>query len=229
MLVVSGGNEVRCGAHRGMALLAARLAAADVPVFRFDRRGVGNSEGVNRGYATAGPDITAALAAFRREQPHVKRVAGFGNCDAATALLLLDRGCDQLVLANPWLGDEDAPLPPAATRAHYARRLRDPTVWRHALSGSVFRKVRRLAGAFGKAGQQPLAQQMAAALSARPTTIVLAAGDRTGHVFAASMSLPTGVRVVRIDTASHSFAGHGDDLARVLLETVAGLHHGRAG
>jgi hypothetical protein len=38
LLIVSGGNEIRIGAHRGMALLAQRLAARGVPVFRFDRR-----------------------------------------------------------------------------------------------------------------------------------------------------------------------------------------------
>ena len=51
LLIVSGGNEVRMGAHRGMASLAARLAARGVPVFRFDRRGIGDSSGENGGYA----------------------------------------------------------------------------------------------------------------------------------------------------------------------------------
>ena len=40
LLIISGGNEVRSGAHRGMATLAQRVAAAGYPVFRFDRRGV---------------------------------------------------------------------------------------------------------------------------------------------------------------------------------------------
>ena len=50
LLIVSGGNEVRMGAHRGMASLAARLAASGVPVFRYDRRGIGDSTGSNGGF-----------------------------------------------------------------------------------------------------------------------------------------------------------------------------------
>jgi len=65
LLIVSGGNELRCGAHRGMALLAADLAAAGIPVFRFDRRGIGDSDGANHGYQDSGPDIAAAVRAFR--------------------------------------------------------------------------------------------------------------------------------------------------------------------
>ena len=227
VLIVSGGNEVRCGAHRGMALLAQRLAGAGVPVFRFDRRGVGDSEGENRGYAESGPDIAAALATFRREQPRLTRVIGFGNCDAATALALVDDGCDALVLANPWLGDENAALPPAAVRAHYVRRLRNPVAWRRLLSGNILRGMKGVSAGFRKSSEQPLTQRIAAALSRRPTTIVLANGDRTAEVFAASIRVPPAVAVIRIDTASHSFAGHGDALAHSLLHVVAGLSDNR--
>ncbi len=45
LLIVSGGNEVRAGAFAGQARLAAEIAAAGHPVFRFDRRGVGDSTG----------------------------------------------------------------------------------------------------------------------------------------------------------------------------------------
>ena len=221
VLIVSGGNEIRCGAHRGMALLAAALAADGVPVFRFDRRGIGDSEGENRGYAASGPDIAAAYAAFRREQPQVRRVVGFGNCDAATALLLLDHQCDSLVLANPWLGDEAAAHPPAAVRAHYLRRLRDPSTWRRAFSGDVLGRIKALASIARKPARQPLVAQIGAVLGSRPTTIVIAEGDRTGQVFAATVPLPAGVRSVRIDTASHSFAGSGDLLAEAVRNTLA--------
>ncbi|MGE2778108.1 hypothetical protein ACQHM9_27125, partial [Escherichia coli] len=66
LLIVSGGNEIRSGAHRGMAMLAHRLAAAGIPVFRYDRRGVGDSTGDNKGFLSAEPDLIAAVAAFRR-------------------------------------------------------------------------------------------------------------------------------------------------------------------
>ncbi|WP_334007723.1 hypothetical protein [Sphingomonas aerolata] len=88
VLIVSGGNEIRSGAHRGMAMLARRLAAGGTPVFRYDRRGIGDSSGENRGFLSAQADLVAAAAAFRAAVPHVTRLVGFGNCDAASALAL---------------------------------------------------------------------------------------------------------------------------------------------
>ena len=111
LLIVSGGNEIRAGAWAGQALLAARVAAAGHPVFRFDRRGVGDSAGVNRGYRESRADIAAALAAFRAATPTLRRIVAFGNCDAASALMLIgsELAIDALVLANPWTvaGEDD--------------------------------------------------------------------------------------------------------------------------
>src|SRR5690606_8161306 len=72
LLLVSGGNEIRSGAFAGQASLAARVAAAGHPVFRFDRRGIGDSTGENAGFLGSGPDLAAALAAFRAEQPSLQ-------------------------------------------------------------------------------------------------------------------------------------------------------------
>ena len=223
VLIVSGGNEVRCGAHRGMAIVADRLAAAGVPVFRFDRRGVGDSEGENNGYASAAPDIAAAMAAFRREQPHVDQVIGFGNCDAATALLLLDPDCDALVLANPWLGNEAAPLPPAAIRATYARKLRSPDAWRSMFRSGLLRRLRDLRSILATQTEQPLERRITAALRRAPATVILAAEDRTAQVFAACVPASLCATIVMIATPSHSFAGKTEALAQVLLDVVARL------
>ena len=83
LLLLSGGNEIRSGAFAGQARLAARLAEAGHPVFRFDRRGIGDSTGENRGFQEGGSDLAAALAAFRAERPGLAHIVGFGNCDAA--------------------------------------------------------------------------------------------------------------------------------------------------
>ena len=112
LLIVSGGNELRSGAHRGMALLAAKIAAAGYPVLRFDRRGVGDSAGENGGFESSAADIFCALQLFLDEAPNLQRIVAFGNCDAASALILHhdqmgDNSPDALIIANPWTIEND--------------------------------------------------------------------------------------------------------------------------
>lgn len=224
LLIVSGGNEIRAGAHRGMASLAAELAAAGTPVFRFDRRGVGDSSGENRGYASAAPDIAAAAATFCAETG-VKRLVGFGNCDAATALALFHRasGVDALILANPWVIEQQDDLPPAsAIRARYAARLRDPREWLRLVRGgvniaNVARGLKKLSRAESEQ-TNALAERFFTALAADPvpTTILLASRDNTAIAFrtawdaAGVATLSDQVRLVMRDSTSHSFAGAAD-------------------
>lgn len=211
LLIVSGGNEVRAGAWNGQALLAARIAAAGHPVFRFDRRGVGDSEGPNGEFRSSLPDIAAALAAFRRECPQLERVVAFGNCDAASALMLAgDASCDALLLSNPWtIEDEAASPPPEALRGHYAGRLRDPAALKRLLTGQV-----SLRGLFGsllallRPAPPPtgLAQDMAAGLArfAGPAVILLAGRDRTAQAFRAAWRKDD-PRIRTLPDASHSW------------------------
>lgn len=215
VLIVSGGNEIRCGAHRGQAALAARLAAAGVPAFRFDRRGIGDSTGINRGYAESADDIAAAAAAFRAAG--VRRIVGFGNCDAATALALFHAaaGIDALVLSNPWVGGSDDGLPQAAAiRARYAERLRDPAEWRRLLTGGV--NLRKLARGLLKSAaprDASLAEQMAASLAGVPTTILLAARDNTAVAFGDAWARAKAKPPIPLDylaSASHSYASEAD-------------------
>ena len=230
LLIVSGGNELRCGAHRGMALLAADLAAAGVPVFRFDRRGIGDSEGANHGFADSGPDIAAAARTFRTLAPQLRRVVGFGNCDAATALAYFHReaAIDALVLANPWVGDDGDGLPPAsAIRSHYAARLRDPRQWLRALSSgiNIGKAISGLRKASAKSEEpaNPIAARMAVAMVDTPRTILLAQRDNTAIRFEEAWREPGDIH--RRETDSHSFArsGDGEWLRERILETVQGL------
>lgn len=238
LLIVSGGNELRMGAHRGMAQLGAEIAMAGHPVFRFDRRGIGDSTGANGGFEASADDIAAAAATFRAEQPHITRIVAFGNCDAATALALFHRaaGVEALVLANPWVVEpiDDLP-PPAAIRARYAQRLRDPRQWLRLVSGGV--NIGKLVKGLWAVAATPsppaggLAARMGAALNETPApvTILLAKGDNTAIAFRDAWSgsafdgLTGLVPVHTCDTDSHSFA-HAHDkawLRDALLDALA--------
>lgn len=237
LLIVSGGNEIRSGAHRGMAMLAARVAEAGHPVFRFDRRGTGDSEGVNGGFASSGPDIAAAIAAFRAAAPHVTRIVAFGNCDAASALLLHQPlALDGMIVANPWTydgeaeEDEEPALPPAAAiRARYLARLKDPKSLLRLIKGEVdFRKLFRglsaLKAPVAPAAPDSLAARIDSAIAAlgTPATILLATGDRTAQAFIENCPAALDrVPVERLAGASHSFAGDdGAWLAARILEIL---------
>lgn len=227
LLVVSGGNEVRSGAWSGQAQMAARLAREGFPVFRYDRRGVGDSssapDGADPTFRQSGPDIAAALAAFRAAAPHVSRIVAFGNCDAAAALMLFaqDLAVDVLVLANPWTIDgEEAPqaMPASAIRSRYLAKLTNPReLWR-LLTGGV--NLAKLANGLRSAAAAPtapsgLVAEMKAGLAAfaGPVSILLATGDRTAQMFAEAWGAAD-PRVQRIDSGSHSFS---DDAAREWL------------
>lgn len=230
LLIISGGNEIRCGAHRGMALLAAELAALGTPVFRFDRRGIGDSTGENGGFASSGPDVMAAVTAFRAAAPQVKTLVGFGNCDAATALLLHGGDAfDRLILANPWVTEQSDDLPPAAAiRARYADRLRDPASWRRIMTGKV--DISKLISGLAKVAttQSQLSSLEGAVFEAlaahRDARVILAAGDATAIAFAdAARRLGHDAAPIMIDTASHSFARASDkaDLRAAIIAALA--------
>jgi exosortase A-associated hydrolase 1 len=243
LLILSGGNEIRCGAHRGMAMLAAELAAAGHPVLRFDRRGIGDSEGENGGFLSSGADIAAAIAAFRSACPALTRIAAFGNCDAASALALHQPlAVDALILANPWtieaVAAEDETnvtpsLPASAIRARYLARLRDPASLLRLLLGEV--DLRKLLGGLTRllrpAPPPPpdsLGARVTAAILAAPppVTILLAKGDRTAQAFADHWHrIPSAQReaitVRELNSASHSFAG--DDALWLKDQLLAAL------
>ncbi len=236
LLIVSGGNEIRSGAHRGMAMLAQRIATAGHPAFRFDRRGIGDSEGENGAYTSSAPDIAAAIAAFRGAAPQLTRIIAFGNCDAASALLLHQPlALDGLILANPWTyesddgGETDEPaLPPAAAiRSRYLARLTDPKSLLRLMKGEIdVKKLARGLSALGRraapAAPDSLPARLNSALASLrcPATILLATGDRTAQAFVENCN-PGAVPVERLGSSSHSFAG--DDAGWLLQRLLTSL------
>ena len=220
-----------------MTLLAAEIAALGHPVFRFDRRGIGDSAGENREFASSGPDMAAAVAAFLAACPNLKRIVAFGNCDAASALALhpLDR-VDGLVLANPWIIERSDELPaPAAIRARYAERIRDPKAWVGLLTGgtSLTKLIRGLLRMAAPAPPSSLASSVAQGIAAFPGPVVILLATRDGTaiafadewktaVFAGARAKPD-LSVTRLDSASHSFASTDDKatLRATLLSALA--------
>ena len=199
LLIVSGGNELRSGPWGSQAWLAGTLAEQGFPVFRFDRRGIGDSAGENSGYMASAPDIGAAIAAFRREQPQLERIVAYGNCDAASALMLGGgAGLDGLVLSNPWTAGpgatdkvEPVPPPPSVLRRHYLRRLTDPRALWRLLTGKVqFGQMANSLASATRTAAAPnrLVQQMSHGLAgfSGPVTVLLAERDGTAQAFAAT-------------------------------------------
>jgi len=234
LLIVSGGNEIRSGAFGGQADMAARIARAGFPVFRFDRRGIGDSEGENRGFRHSARDITAALEAFKAMAPQISRVVGFGNCDAASALMLAGgAGCDGLVLSNPWTIEQDdsgeaaddSP-PPAAIRARYLEKLKNPREIARLVSGGV--DLGKLARGITHALRpspppSSLAQDMAAGIAGftGPVRILLATADRTAQVFEAAWDKGD-PRICRCEGAGHAYVEpeHRDWLKTQILASL---------
>ena len=224
LLIVSGGNEIRSGAYAGQAAMAQHFAAGGHPVFRYDRRGVGDSEGLNKGFESSADDIAAAVAAFRNTAPRLNRLVAFGNCDAATALTLFHSSLaiDRLVLANPWViengagGDVSVPHSAAAIRARYWARLKNPGSLLDLLTGKI--DLKKLAGGLVKATQNEapseLAQRLSDSLEASAITakILIAERDTTALAFMGAWKgnifgrVSVKVDLNTFDTASHSFA-----------------------
>lgn len=235
LLIVNGGNEIRSGAFAGQSLLAAKIAKKGFPVFRFDRRGTGDSEGENRGFRSSAGDISAALEAFRAMAPQVERVFAFGNCDAASALMLMKgAGFDGLILSNPWTLEgeenaEDAPThSPQDIRSRYAEKLKDPREIVRLLKGGVdLRKLTK--GVVGALRPSPapanLVEDMRGALEEFDGNVhfLLAGADRTAKAFEAAWN-KSDPRIKRCEGAGHAYveAAHRDWLEAQVLAALRG-------
>lgn len=237
LLIVSGGNEIRSGAFSSQSHLAAHIASAGFPVFRFDRRGIGDSEGENRGFRSSEGDIGAALEAFRAMAPQMERVLAFGNCDAASALMLMGgHGCDGLILSNPWTIEDtenssSAETPqhaPEAIRARYIEKLKNPREIARLLRGGVdLRKLVRGLTSSLRPSQPPssLAQEMRNGLAQfdGPAHILLATGDRTAQLFESAWEKADS-RIHRCEGAGHAYVepSHREWLEKQVLAAMRG-------
>lgn len=139
VLIVVGGPQYRAGSHRQFVHLARSLAQEGYPTFRFDYRGMGDSEGAMRSFEHVEPDIHAAVHAFRSACPAVQRLVVFGLCDAASAVLMAAERIDGLagmILANPWVRRAET-LNAAVVRHYYRKRIVSAEFWRKFATGKL--------------------------------------------------------------------------------------------
>lgn len=218
VLVVPGGVQTRYGAHRGFRALGGLLAAVGYPVLRLDRRGVGDSTGLDPGFRNSGPDIAAALDAFRTAQPQLQQVVGLGLCDGAAALLMAAQvALEGYILLNPWTAEAEDPERAAAD--HYRRRATSA----HAL-GRVLRGEFTLGQLVARARTMmqppvqtvsPETQGLLAQLRtvAGITAVVLSDKDWTARAFESVLPKLQGLTLLRVPNADHSFGQEGNEEA----------------
>jgi len=132
ILIVVGGPQYRIGSHRQFVLLARMLAANDIPVMRFDYRGMGDSEGLIRSFSNIDEDIKVAVDTFSNSVPDLTGVVIWGLCDAASAASFYayqDERIKGLVLLNPWVFTEQGAAK-TYLKYYYLQRLSNPELWR---------------------------------------------------------------------------------------------------
>ena len=208
-LIVSGGVQTRVGPHRLFTQLAEALGGQGMAALRFDRRGVGDSEGENTGFLGSAVDIAAAASVLRSEGG--TDIVGIGLCDGAAALALFGAasGIQRLVLLNPWSFDSDvAEMPAAAQRDRTLKRLLDPRNWLRILSGGIDVKG-ALKTLFSRGGvaESALSARLIAAINTFPGPILvpLSRGDATAEAFAALLpALGAHVHPVWLENADHT-------------------------
>lgn len=132
LLIVVGGPQYRVGSHRQFTLLARHLASYDIPVMRFDVRGMGDSEGDIRSFEDIEEDMRSAIDQFFDKIPSLKELVIWGLCDAASAALFYahkDQRVTGLVLLNPWVRTEQSAVK-TYLKYYYFTRLFQLEFWR---------------------------------------------------------------------------------------------------
>lgn len=129
--IVAGGPQYRGGVGRLQVQMARQLAAAGVPVMRFDYRGLGDGEGAFRGFQDVQADLRAALATFREHVPDVREFVLWGGCDAAAAIMINAHklpGVTGIITGNPWVHTDETG-DAVIVKHHYRKRMKDADFW----------------------------------------------------------------------------------------------------
>ncbi len=232
VLILSGGDQARAGAHRMFVHLARLVASCGASALRFDWPGLGDADGEPRSFEHLAPTVDELVAQWRALQPGLARVVLLGLCDGASVALmslpsLKAAQLQGLVLLNPWVRSE-ASLAQSHLKHYYRQRLADPTFWRKLLAGGIrWRAWRDLGHNIARARaphEQGFQDRMAAGWLGCDAPILLVTGehDVTGNEFLTLLDThPTwqqaaqhpGLSQVKVPAADHTFASEPAQLA----------------
>jgi exosortase A-associated hydrolase 1 len=137
VVIVVGGPQYRAGSHRQFTALARRVAASGFAALRFDYRGMGDSTGAARTFEDIDSDIRAAIDVLIASCPHIRTVALWGLCDAASAAMMYvpsDPRVVAIALANPWARGEQT-LARTQLKHYYLQRVLSTDFWRKVFAG----------------------------------------------------------------------------------------------
>jgi uncharacterized protein len=235
VLIVVGGPQYRVGSHRQFLLLARYLADAGVPVFRFDYRGMGDSDGAMRDFEAVDEDIRAAIDTFQANAPGLQEVVIWGLCDAASAALTYAFRDDRvagLVLLNPWVRTEEG-LARAYLKTYYLQHLVSRDFWGGLMRGrvnpvaslgSLFGMLAKVAG--GRRGAAAVAEDTEVTLSGALPERMAAGWKRFSGPILAILSGDDLTAAEFRDTAANSPAWQGLlDQPRVTMRELPDANH----
>lgn len=139
LLIVVGGPQYRVGSHRQFVKMCRAAAANQIPAFRFDVAGMGDSTGELAPFYQQTADIHAAIDQFFLLQPQLTAVVLWGLCDGASAILLAlrqkpDPRVSGLVLLNPWVRQQHS-YAQTLVKHYYLQRFMQKEFWQKLLSG----------------------------------------------------------------------------------------------
>lgn len=173
LMMVAGGPQYRIGGHRQLVLWARQFAAHGFPTLRFDFSGMGDSYGGFLDFENSEDDIRAAIDRLFIEQPTLKRIVLWGECNACSASLFYaykDPRITGIVMLNPWVRTAQGKAK-TVVKHYYLQRLRERSFWAKVFSLKfdpseslrsalqMIRLARGQGGGQGKAGRPEKAER----------------------------------------------------------------------
>lgn len=126
VIIVTGGPQVRTGAHRLYVQLSRFLCEHNWPSLRFDYEGMGDSEGDFVGFQSAEASIASAMTFLQHKFKSKLDFIFWSLCDGATATALYAATYPEfisgLILCNPLVITEEG-LARSTIRHYYKERI----------------------------------------------------------------------------------------------------------